>query len=156
MSVVNFVKFIGQKIGPDNGPPPAAALKKILDSYQLGTDRVRITVDGDKVILKGTIATRIALEKTVLAVGNIFGIALVDTTRLKIFQENCTSEITHNGHLVYYTVKKNDDLWKIAEKVYGKGYGIKNILIFDANKPMLTSPSKIYPGQILRIPPLQE
>lgn len=24
--------------------------------------------------------------------------------------------------------------------------------IFEANKPMLTSPEKIYPGQVLRIP----
>ena len=27
--------------------------------------------------------------------------------------------------------------------------------IFDANKPMLKSPDLIYPGQMLRIPPLQ-
>ena len=26
--------------------------------------------------------------------------------------------------------------------------------IFEANKPMLSSPDKIYPGQVLRIPPL--
>jgi nucleoid-associated protein YgaU len=25
--------------------------------------------------------------------------------------------------------------------------------IFEANKPMLTHPDKIYPGQVLRIPP---
>jgi nucleoid-associated protein YgaU len=27
-------------------------------------------------------------------------------------------------------------------------------VIFDANKPMLTHPDKIYPGQVLRIPDL--
>jgi nucleoid-associated protein YgaU len=27
-------------------------------------------------------------------------------------------------------------------------------LIFQANKPMLSDPNKIYPGQVLRIPPL--
>ena len=27
-------------------------------------------------------------------------------------------------------------------------------LIFDANKPMLSNPDKIDPGQLLRIPPL--
>ncbi len=26
--------------------------------------------------------------------------------------------------------------------------------IFEANKPMLMDPDKIYPGQVLRIPPL--
>ena len=50
-----------------------------------------------------------------------------------------------------YTVQKGDNLWKIAEAQYGKGQGAKNTLIFEANKPMLTSPDKIYPGQVLRI-----
>ena len=53
-----------------------------------------------------------------------------------------------------YTVQKGDNRWKIAEAQYGKGQGAKNTLIFEANKPMLTSPDKIYPGQVLRIPPL--
>jgi len=28
------------------------------------------------------------------------------------------------------------------------------MVIFEANKPMLSDPNKIYPGQVLRIPPL--
>jgi nucleoid-associated protein YgaU len=28
-------------------------------------------------------------------------------------------------------------------------------VIFEANKPMLKDPDKIYPGQVLRIPPLE-
>jgi len=27
-------------------------------------------------------------------------------------------------------------------------------VIFEANKPMLSHPDKIYPGQVLRVPPL--
>ena len=44
--------------------------------------------------------------------------------------------------------------WKIAEANYGKGKGNKYTVIFEANKPMLKDPDLIYPGQILRIPPL--
>ena len=39
------------------------------------------------------------------------------------------------------------------EKEYGKGDGGKYDAIFQANRPMLTHPDKIYPGQVLRIPP---
>ena len=53
-----------------------------------------------------------------------------------------------------YTVQKGDTLWKIAEVHYGKGQGAKYTQIFEANTPMLSHPDKIYPGQVLRIPPL--
>ncbi len=31
---------------------------------------------------------------------------------------------------------------------------MKYPLIFEANKPMLSDPDRIYPGQVLRIPPI--
>jgi nucleoid-associated protein YgaU len=43
-------------------------------------------------------------------------------------------------------------LWKIAETQYGSGKGGKYEEIFAANKPLLSDPDKIYPGQVLRIP----
>ena len=51
-------------------------------------------------------------------------------------------------------MSKGDNLWKIAEKEYGKGKGNKYTEIFEANRPMLSDPDKIYPGQVLRIPEL--
>jgi nucleoid-associated protein YgaU len=56
---------------------------------------------------------------------------------------------------VFYTVKKGDNLSRIAEAHYGKGKASKYTVIFEANKPMLTHPDKIYPGQVLRIPDLE-
>ncbi|MBD9250496.1 LysM peptidoglycan-binding domain-containing protein, partial [Salmonella sp. s55004] len=38
----------------------------------------------------------------------------------------------------------------ISKEVYGDANQYPKI--FEANKPMLTSPEKIYPGQVLRIP----
>ena len=49
-----------------------------------------------------------------------------------------------------YTVKSGDSLSKIASEVYGDAN--KYMQIFEANKPMLSDPDKIYPGQVLRIP----
>ena len=50
-----------------------------------------------------------------------------------------------------YTVKGGDTLSKIAQEFYGDAK--QYMKIFEANKPMLTHPDKIYPGQLLRIPP---
>jgi len=50
----------------------------------------------------------------------------------------------------FHTVEKGDTLSKIAQKVYGNASQYPKI--FEANKPMLTDPDKIYPGQVLRIP----
>ena len=47
-------------------------------------------------------------------------------------------------------VSQCHNLLKIADKYYGNG--AQNDVIFEANKPMLKSPDKIYPGQVLRIP----
>jgi nucleoid-associated protein YgaU len=52
---------------------------------------------------------------------------------------------------LFYTVKPGDSLSKIAKAQYGNA--MQYPAIFEANKPMLTDPDKIYPGQVLRIPP---
>ena len=49
-----------------------------------------------------------------------------------------------------YTVQKGDSLWRIAQRLYGDGR--KYALIFEANRAILSDPSKIYVGQVLVIP----
>ena len=53
----------------------------------------------------------------------------------------------------YYTVQAGDTLSKISKANYGDPN--QYMKIFEANKPMLSDPNKIYPGQVLRIPPAQ-
>jgi nucleoid-associated protein YgaU len=52
----------------------------------------------------------------------------------------------------FHVVVSGDNLSKIAKKFYGDAN--KYPVIFEANKPMLSHPDKIYPGQALRIPAL--
>src|SRR5262249_2182580 len=80
-------------------------------------------------------------EKVVLAVGNVEGIARVED---RLEGSNPQPEAR------YYTVVKGDTLSKIARAQYGEAN--KYPQIFEANKPMLKDPDKIYPGQVLRIP----
>jgi len=151
MGLFGVVKSVGKKIGIGDDEPKAEDLKKELDSHNLGTDNVQVVVEGDKAVLKGNVTNQEILEKAIIAVGNSLGISKVETDGLKV--DNTTTGSVAKAP-VFYTVKKGDNLWKIAESQYGKGKGAKNTLIFEANKPMLSHPDKIYPGQVLRIPPL--
>ncbi|TKT82782.1 peptidoglycan-binding protein LysM [Aquamicrobium sp. LC103] len=152
MGLFDFVKSVGTKLGlgGEEAGPKVEDLKKELDSHKLGTDKVQIEVVGDKAILKGSVADQATFEKAVIAVGNTLGVSKVETD-LKVEAANSSAEKAP----VFYTVVKGDNLWKIAEKQYGKGKGAKHTVIFEANKPMLTHPDKIYPGQVLRIPDIE-
>lgn len=60
--------------------------------------------------------------------------------------------LTGSARSEFYTGKSGDALGKIAKQFFGNS--ARYPLIFEANKPMLSDPDKIYPGQSLRIPPL--
>ena len=49
-----------------------------------------------------------------------------------------------------YTVLDNDNLWKIAKKIYGDGS--KHKLIYEANRGIIANPNVIKKGMILEIP----
>lgn len=147
MGLVSFAKSVGAKIFGSSEAKAASAdeLKKEAARHGLDLSKVNVQVEGDKVRLTGAAMSQEDAEKILLAMGNTVGVAEVDN-QLAVTKETPAS--------TYYTVKKGDNLWKIAEASYGKGKGDRNKIIFEANKPMLSDPDKIYPGQVLRIPPL--
>ena len=124
---------------------PAEELKKELDKNGLDHSAVNIEVEGDKVKVSGTTKSTEEAEKIAIALGNTVGVQTV---------QNDIKPAKAEPESRFYTVKSGDTLWAIAEREYGKGDGVKNDVIFQANRPMLTHPDKIYPGQVLRIPPL--
>ncbi len=169
MGVFDFVKSVGKKLGiGDDEAPEADALKKELDSHDLGTDHVEVEIVGDKAVIKGVVADQSIFEKAVIAVGNTLGISSVEASELKVVAPDSGLKLDAGADMtalvaasgpppkapVFHTVEKGDNLWKVAEKAYGKGKGGKYTVIFEANKPMLSDPDKIYPGQVLRIPEL--
>lgn len=119
----------------------AVALRGVVSSLNLPIDKLDIQVNDDSAIVFGQTETQSDREKVVLAIGNVDGIATVDD-RITVVKPEPEAK--------FYEVKKGDSLSKIAKEFYGDA--MKYPTIFEANKPMLTDPNLIYPGQVLRIP----
>jgi nucleoid-associated protein YgaU len=160
VGLIDFIKGAGEKIfGKDDDEVAAAAandvaskaaaearkassLKKYIERLGLGIENLAIKVDDDLVTVGGTATSQEVREKTVLALGNTAGTARVDD-QIEV--------VTPEPEAKYYTVVRGDSLSKIAKEFYGNA--MKYPVLFEANKPMLSDPDKIYPGQVLRIPP---
>jgi len=60
------------------------------------------------------------------------------------------ADAAKTGHLVQYTVEKDDTLQKISQKFYNS-YS-KWTRIYEANKSAIPNPDRIKPGAVLQIP----
>ena len=122
----------------------ASKIKLTIEELDLKVEDLNIKIDDDLATVTGKAYDTSEKEKIILVVGNSAGIATVDDQM----------EVEHEaGEATFHTVVSGDTLSKIAKKVYGDA--MKYPVIFEANKPMLTHPDKIYPGQVLRIPALE-
>lgn len=155
MGLMSFIKEAGRKLGigkaeatqaegaPAPATPAAADLHAEVEKLGLDVKDLKVEVAGDTVKVSGSTADQASKEKLLLALGNVAGVATVD--------DEVTSAVVE-PEAVIYVVKKGDTLSAIAKAQYGAAS--KYMAIFEANKPMLKDPDKIYPGQALRIPPL--
>lgn len=166
MGLFNFVKNAGaklfrkkKKVDPaEENQEKATAIEEAIAKHGITVDYLRVIVDDDKVTISGVAANKAEKEKVVLIAGNVDGIASVnDELELEEVPKPRSVEeevVEEKPETVFYTVEKGDTLWKISTEHYGNGS--KYPVIFEANKPMLEHPDRIYPGQMLRIPPLDE
>ena len=163
MSLISFIKEAGEKLfkKAEAAPAPASAqagaqpdatalndkagdaIQSYVEQQNLGIQNLDVQYDGasEKVTITGQAPTQEAAEKAVLCCGNVANVASVDN-KLTVAQQAATAQ--------FHDVVKGDTLSAIAKKYYGDAN--KYNAIFEANRPMLTSPDKIYPGQKLRIP----
>jgi nucleoid-associated protein YgaU len=138
VGLFDFVKDVGAKlgIGSAEAAPAPEELKKEVEKLGLDAEDLDVAVEGDKVKVSGKVKDQATKEKLIVAMGNVQGVAQVDESI-----EAASAE----PEAAMYTVQKGDTLWAIAKEHYGDGN--KYPLVFEANKPMLTDPDKIYPGQ---------
>jgi nucleoid-associated protein YgaU len=153
MGLFSFLKKSGKKVEEEKPEMSAEEkkatrlkfLKNEINKLELDIQDMEIQIEEESVRISGKAKTQEIREKAILALGNIEGIATV-YDRIEIEEE--APEAT------FYEVKSGDSLSKIAKEHYGDP--MKYTVIFEANKPMLKDPDKIYPGQVLRIPPLED
>lgn len=143
--MIPFVKAAGKGLGGlfgKNKKESEDALKKEVDGFGLDTSGVDIEVyDDGTVAVKGEAISQEMKEKIILAVGNVEGVGGVkDESVAKVGGRESQ----------FHTVVSGDTLSAISKKYYGTWRLYPEI--FEANKPMLSDPDKIYPGQVLRIP----
>jgi nucleoid-associated protein YgaU len=125
----------------------AAAGDAILDyikGQNLSATGLTVTFDGatSTATVYGIADDQATKEKIILCCGNVAGVEKVNDMMTVSVSEPPAE---------YYTVVSGDTLSKISKQYYGDAN--QYMKIFEANKPMLTHPDKIYPGQMLRIPP---
>lgn len=162
MGLFNFIKNAGAKVfgsgketmqqtakvEGDNGAKEreenekaARKLEETIRDLKLQVDYLRVDIEGEMATVKGRALNQSTREKVVLVVGNVEGIS----------QVNDNMEVENKEpEAVFHTVETGDTLSKIAKEHYGNANRYPEI--FEANKPMLSHPDKIYPGQVLRIP----
>ncbi len=164
MGLLSFIKDAGEKLfgkGQAHAATEAAkadptpekiaeasqsagdAIVQYIRAMNLDADGLRVEFDAPtgKTSVWGTAADQETREKIVLCCGNVAGVGEVEDNM-------ATAEPADESE--YHTVVRGDTLSKIAKEAYGDAS--KYTAIFEANKPMLSHPDKIYPGQMLRIP----
>lgn len=169
MSLISFLKDAGEKLfhigqskpaaTPAGAAAPAAApqdpqalnktagesIEKYIASQNLTAQNLDVQFEGSTqtVTVSGIAPDQATKEKIVLCCGNVQGVE-------KVNDQLTVMGTAAGGEAKYHTVKSGDTLSKISKEVYGDAGAY--LKIFEANKPMLSDPNKIYPGQTLRIP----
>lgn len=151
MGLFSFIKNAGEKIfgGSESPEEKAQKVKDHVSKYGFDLSGVTFTANGDSIVVAGSAKNLDEKQRILATAGNVDGIDNVEDNLTLI--EPLKFELPDFSKTMY-TVKSGDNLSKISKEVYGDPN--KYPVIFEANKPMLSDPDKIYPGQVLYIPPV--
>jgi nucleoid-associated protein YgaU len=160
LGIFKFVKDAGETLARAVGLGGADVedLTKALNDNGLVIANLTLSIEKDVATIGGVARNQAEREKAVLVIGNTKGIETVHSNLtlppppVVVATAAPAPAPAPEPESRLHTVAKGDTLWKIAEEMYGNG--AKYQTIFEANRPMLKHPDKIYPGQVLRVPPL--
>ena len=138
-----FMKTAGKKLGDlFKGKKGKEKLEKEVSDLGLDSKGMDIVIgEGGKISVTGKAVSQEMKERILIAIGNVDGVSEV---------EDGADSADGGAPSQFHQVVKGDTLWAVSKKYYGKGSRYPEI--FEANRPMLSHPDKIYVGQVLRIP----
>ncbi|HMW21998.1 MAG TPA: peptidoglycan-binding protein LysM [Burkholderiaceae bacterium] len=170
MGLFSFIKDAGEKLFGSAKPEEAAqqaqaapddadlqaraaeanrlageAIAQYIVTQGLAVENLAVAFDGGpcEATVSGNAPDQATKEKVLLCAGNVQGVKGVHD------QMTVTEAVEESR---WHDVVRGDTLSGIAKTYYGNANLYPKI--FEANKPMLSHPDKIYVGQKLRIPPV--
>ncbi|MGH1490400.1 MAG: peptidoglycan-binding protein LysM [Acidimicrobiales bacterium] len=119
----------------------AKGLETYIGSLGFEVENLDIRYSDGLATVSGKVKDQQTRERIILAIGNVEDVGQVSDD-IEVTDGSEESDM--------HVVQSGDTLSGIAKKFYGNAG--KYPVIFEANRPMLTDPDLIYPGQVLRIP----
>jgi len=186
MGLFSFLSSAGSKLFGGKKPSEVENLSGLIREHVakmgLPEKHIHYWLEEEILVVSGWVNSKAIKEKVIVAVGNVEGVNKVEDRLVvgappvippkaapvaveaiaveaplaveKMQVPSKEEAALHEWTSRTYVVEKGDTLSKIAKEMYGNAN--KYTVIFEANQPMLTHPDKIYPGQTLRIPALDE
>jgi nucleoid-associated protein YgaU len=179
MGFYNFLKNAGAAVLKTKENKADDIKKYVLENLEKQGNQLEnlsVEFDDGAVTLSGDCDTVKTKEKAILIAGNIEGVGEVDGDGLSVKEAvkqpeaqapatppaapesraivpEAPAETQSAQESQFYTIQSGDTLSKVAKQFYGDPN--KYMHIFNENKGVIEDPDKIYPGQVIRIPPLK-
>lgn len=145
MGILDFARDVGRQLF-DTDNEAADNIKQHLEIQMTGIKNVDVKFDDGVATICGDCDNQKIKDQAILIAGNIKGVAKVNSDGLTA-PKPAPKEVSKDE---FYEIKSGDTLGKIAKQFYGKSS--KYMVIFEANREIISDPNKIYPGQKIRIP----
>ena len=151
MGLFSFIKNLGRDVEGETAQALTATINNKLSGL---ISELAVHVSEGTVSLTGEASSPAVREKAILLAGNVQGVEAVDADGLTVVAPQAGGGVATMTEPTFYTIQKGDTLSKIAKAQYGDTdrWGA----LFEANREVIEDPDRIYPGQTIRIPDLNE
>ena len=146
MGLFDFVKDMGRQVFDTDGEA-ADSIKQHLEIKTTGLSNLDVQFDDGVATICGDCSSEAVRNSAILIAGNIQGVEKIVADDLKApapLPEDPVETVE------YYEIVSGDTLGAVAKRFYGNAS--KYMMIFAANRDIISDPNKIYPGQKIRIP----